>query len=60
MPLKVDHEKCTGCGTCVEVCPADPVVFEIREGKSHVVHPEACMECQACVESCPEGAISME
>jgi ferredoxin len=55
---KVDQEKCTGCGTCVALCPD---VFEIQEdGKSHVKNPSACekCDCQAAIDSCPEGAIS--
>lgn len=57
---KVNQEKCTGCGTCVALCPD---VFELGEdGKSKVKDPAACehCDCQAAVESCPEGAISIE
>ena len=30
--LKLDTEKCTGCGMCVTVCPHS--VFVIKEGKA--------------------------
>jgi ferredoxin len=30
--IKVDNDKCTGCGTCVEVCPVE--VFELKDEKS--------------------------
>ncbi len=62
MPPKVDVEKCTGCGTCYAVCPADPNVFEIKGDppKSHVVNPDSCIECHACESNCPEQAISFE
>ena len=56
---RVDEEKCITCGTCADVCPADPNVFVI-EDKSKVVHPEACIECMACQESCPTGAIAVK
>ena len=51
----VDKEKCTGCGTCKDVCPVD--VFEIQNGKSLVKNPKDCIQCMACETSCPEKAI---
>ena len=56
--ITVDLEKCTGCGTCVDVCPVG--VFELREGKSEVVNPDECVVCLACVTQCPEEAITVE
>ena len=53
----VDKAKCTGCGTCVSVCPQN--VFELKDGKSHVTRPEDCVECMSCVENCPTGAIKL-
>ncbi|HJW96756.1 MAG TPA: 4Fe-4S binding protein, partial [archaeon] len=40
---QVDLKKCTGCGTCKSVCPAN--VFDIKGGKSHVARPQDCLEC---------------
>jgi len=60
MPPVVDKEKCNGCGSCVEVCPADPCVFEMKDGKSEVTEPDACLECGACESECPEEAITLE
>ena len=54
---KVDKAKCTGCGTCVSVCPQN--VFEMKGGKSEVVRPEDCVECMSCVENCPTEAIKL-
>ncbi|RLE57881.1 MAG: ferredoxin [Thermoprotei archaeon] len=53
----VDMNKCTGCGTCASVCPVG--VFEIKEGKAHVVKPEECIGCRACETQCPTGAIKV-
>ena len=57
MPAKVDKEKCTGCETCVEECPADAI--SMAEDKA-VVDPDTCIDCGACVDACPVDAISME
>ncbi len=54
--IKVDLDKCDGCGECVGVCPAE--VWEIGDdGKAHPVRIEDCEECCSCVESCPPKAI---
>jgi len=58
--LKIDPNKCIGCGTCVAMCPD---VFEIGEdGKSKVKNPDGCAECdcESVVDACPEDAISLE
>lgn len=54
----VDESKCTGCGTCVDVCPQS--VFELKGGKAKVVNPDACIGCRACESSCPAGAITVK
>ncbi len=57
MKPTVDKNKCTGCGTCVDVCPMD--VFELKE-KAEVKSPDACIGCRACELQCPEKAIKVE
>ena len=54
--IKIDEEKCDGCGTCVDTCPVE--VFEIRE-KSVAVNPDECLVCLACEVQCPSGAIKV-
>lgn len=53
MELKVDLEKCTGCGTCVFACPFGAI--EVVNGKAQPY--ESCVDCGACVDQCPEGAL---
>ena len=53
--LKLDTEKCTGCGRCTEVCPHG--VFIIENGKVQIINRNACMECGACALNCPSEAI---
>ncbi|MFC1741652.1 ferredoxin family protein [Nanoarchaeota archaeon] len=56
----VDESKCTGCGTCVEICPVQ--VFELDEGskKSKPVKEKDCIGCRACEVQCPASAIKVE
>ena len=53
----VDEKKCTGEGTCVQVCPVN--VFEIKNGKSVPVRAKDCIGCRACETSCPTKAIKV-
>ena len=55
--IKINLEKCDGCGTCVDTCPVN--VFEVREGKCVVVNLDECLVCRACEVQCPNGAIEI-
>ena len=57
MAVKIDLEKCTGCASCVDVCPVEAITTENDKAK---VDAESCVDCGTCVEECPEEAISME
>ncbi|MFO8016121.1 MAG: 4Fe-4S binding protein [Candidatus Woesearchaeota archaeon] len=54
----IDKSKCTGCGTCVQVCPME--VFKLEKGKSKAVKPDECIGCGACEAQCPQEAIKVE
>ena len=59
MNIVVDHDKCTGCGECISVCPEE--VYDLNDdGKSEPVNMENCSVCCSCVEACPEGAITVD
>jgi Fe-S-cluster-containing hydrogenase component 2 len=48
----VDTDSCTGCLTCVEVCPHD-VMFEQKDSDI----PVKCNICGECAQTCPRDAI---
>lgn len=56
--LKLDAEKCIGCGRCAEVCPHR--VFNVQERKAIMVDRGACMECGACRKNCPVEALAVK
>ena len=57
---KIDPQKCTACGKCVEFCHTNAFRTETQNGKKHtVVNPNHCVVfCHGCEEICPVGAIS--
>ena len=57
MEILIDNEKCTGCGTCVDICPV--TVFEMNEEKSVPIKIDECILCRACEVQCPENAIQI-
>jgi len=54
----IDEEKCTGCGSCIEICPFN-AISKNEAGKAEVT-VAACKGCGNCAASCPENAISMK
>jgi len=47
---------CTGCGTCIEACPAS--ALSMAKGIPEV-DPDRCIVCFCCQEKCPERAIQL-
>jgi NAD-dependent dihydropyrimidine dehydrogenase PreA subunit len=56
--LKLDADKCIGCGRCIEVCPHQ--VFSLMEKKAWIIAFNSCMECGACARNCPVTAINVD
>lgn len=56
--LKLDEEKCIGCGMCVTVCPHE--VFQMNGRKVFLRDRDACMECGACALNCPVQALAVQ
>ncbi|MDI3484206.1 MAG: hypothetical protein PWQ74_793 [Methanobacteriaceae archaeon] len=55
--IKVDSEKCKGCGTCARFCPTSAIRLE--DGTA-TIDTSICIGCGACVNVCEEGAIKLE
>ncbi len=54
---EVDEKACSGCGTCVSICPFEAMSKD--EGGVAQVDERLCKGCGLCAASCPERAIKM-
>ena len=59
--IKIDFERCKGCGLCIAVCPKNSIVISKKSNKSGYFPAEAknldCTGCCACALICPDAAI---
>lgn len=53
---EVDSDLCTGCGTCVEICPMKAI--KLKDDISSIIR-KRCIGCGNCAAKCPSEAISM-
>ena len=53
MAVKVDKDKCSGCGACVDICPVQAIKIDSEKA---VINQE-CVECSVCISQCPQEAI---
>ncbi|RLC72044.1 MAG: disulfide reductase [Chloroflexi bacterium] len=53
----IDEELCSGCKTCIPLCPFGAISFE-EEKKTSVVNEALCKGCGTCAAACPSGAIA--
>jgi len=56
--VKIDQEKCNGCGRCANACAEKAI--EIVDGKARLVSEIYCDGLGACIGHCPQGAITIE
>lgn len=55
--VKIDEDKCTGCGLCIPNCAEG--ALQIIDGKAKLVKDIYCDGLGACLGHCPEGAITI-
>lgn len=56
--IKIDPEKCNGCGLCVDACHEGAI--GMVDGKAVLLRDDYCDGLGDCLPACPTGAISFE
>jgi heterodisulfide reductase subunit A len=51
----IEAEVCSGCKTCIPLCPFTAITFNPEEAKSEI-NEALCKGCGTCVAACPSGA----
>jgi len=53
-----NEERCTNCGACVTICPAE--AFELDIATRQVTFDnEKCLACELCIKACPPRAMEL-
>ncbi len=55
--IKIDEDKCTGCGICIPDCPEG--ALQIIDGKARLISDLFCDGLGACIKTCPENAMEI-
>jgi NAD-dependent dihydropyrimidine dehydrogenase PreA subunit len=55
--LHLDAARCSGCKTCVAVCPHQ--VWAAEDRTAAIIDLDGCMECGAFAMNCERGAITV-
>lgn len=56
--IKIDEEKCNGCGACAAACHEGAI--EMVNGKARLTREDYCDGLGDCLPACPTGAITFE
>ncbi len=56
--IKINEEKCNGCGLCAEACHEGAIAMV--DGKAKLIRDDYCDGLGDCLPTCPTGAISFE
>jgi ferredoxin len=58
--IRIDSEKCNGCGLCVTVCKDFSLEIENKKVQLSNTSVFGCIACGHCMAICPTGAIKIE
>jgi NAD-dependent dihydropyrimidine dehydrogenase PreA subunit len=54
-----DEDRCTSCGACISICPAE--AFEMLKDTYKVeFHKDRCIACGLCIDVCSPNAMKLE
>lgn len=56
--IKIDENKCNGCGACAKACHEGAI--EMVDGKARLMREDYCDGLGDCLPACPTGAITFE
>ena len=56
--IKIDEEKCDGCGLCVPGCAEG--ALQVVDGKAKLIREQYCDGLAACLGECPQEALTIE
>lgn len=56
MSVRINPERCVGCGRCTKVCPGTLLTIG-ADHKAEIRYPKDCWGCVSCVKECGAGAI---
>ena len=64
--MKVDFDRCKGCGLCTTACPKKIVALQTEKlnkkgyHPAHITDAEKCIACAMCATMCPDCIIKVE
>jgi ferredoxin len=58
--IRIDGEKCNGCGLCAEACHEGAIGMDAAGGKARLLREDYCDGLGNCLPVCPAGAIAFE
>ncbi|MEA2062358.1 MAG: DUF362 domain-containing protein [Gemmatimonadota bacterium] len=53
----IDPGRCTRCGACFDICPADTI--ELTTEGEYRINLDNCIRCFCCQEICPQAAVAI-